>query len=99
MDPITGAAISATAVAVGAYLNAKFSISTDLKQLRYDREWGQRLGQRIAELGDSGSLFGLFDRVDEGVEALWFEGQSWTYGELKNGWFVLCSWETKLMRK
>jgi hypothetical protein len=85
MDPVTGTIVGATALAASAYLNARLSISTDLRQLRYDREWARRLGQRIGELGDTCTLFAMFDRVDEAVEGLWFEGRSWTYGELKRG--------------
>lgn len=85
MDLISGTIVGATALATGAYLNAKFSVGADLKQLRYDREWGRRLGERIQGLGDTCTLFAMFDKVDEGGEALWFEGRSWSYGELKQG--------------
>jgi hypothetical protein len=79
------AMISAATVAAGAYLNAKLAIGTDLRQLRYDREWISRLGRRIQELGDTCTLYAIFDRVDQNLEALWFEGRTWTYGELKSG--------------
>jgi hypothetical protein len=91
MDPITGTLLSATALAAGAYLNAKFAIGTDLKQLRNDREWARRLGERVRDLGDECTFYGMFDRVDVGVEALWFEGRTWTYGELKKGEFLFLS--------
>jgi hypothetical protein len=85
MDPVSGALISAAAaLATGAYLNARFSIGTDLQQLQGDREWVARLIDRIRAMGDTCSLYGIFDRVDPGLEALWFEGRSWSYGELKN---------------
>jgi hypothetical protein len=87
MDPASATIISAATLAAGAYLNAKFGIGEDLQQLKYDREWGQRLGRRISELGDTCTLYQMFDRVDRGIEALWFEGRSWTYGELKKGMF------------
>ena len=76
---------AATALAAGAYLNAKFSIGIDLQQLSYDREWAARLGKRIQALGDTPTLYGIFDMVDPGLDALWFEGTTWTYGELKKG--------------
>lgn len=85
MDVLSSAILGATAVATGAYLNAKFGLGADLKQLRYDREWGRRLGERIGRLGDRCSLFGVFDAVEEESEALWFEGRTWSYGELKSG--------------
>ncbi|RFU28967.1 hypothetical protein B7463_g7362, partial [Scytalidium lignicola] len=80
----TAAAAAAAAVAAGAYINAKLSISTDLKQLRYDRDWAQRFERRIQDLEDSCTTYGLLDRVDLDMDALWFEGRTWTYGQLKN---------------
>ncbi|KAL2872323.1 putative bifunctional fatty acid transporter/acyl-CoA synthetase (FAT1) [Aspergillus lucknowensis] len=83
------AAASALSVAAGAYLNAKFSISTDLATIFNDRAWTNRLGQRISQLGDTPTVYGMLHRVVEveghgAAEALWFEGKSWTYTELKD---------------
>lgn len=85
MDPASGAIIAASALAAGAYLNAKLHLGTDLKQLRWDRLWGKRLGDRIQKAGDTCTLYRMFEVVDESVECLWFEGKSWSYGEMKNG--------------
>ena len=81
------AAITAAALAAGAYLNAKLSIGTDLHQLRRDRAWQNRLGQRIQELGDNCTIYAMFDRVNPNLEALWFEGRTWTYGEIKTSMY------------
>ncbi len=78
---------AAALTAAAAYVNARLSIGRDLKTLRYEKSFGQRLGMKIQELGDTASMFGLFDQVDPKVDALWFEGKTWTYGELKNGRF------------
>ncbi len=85
MDLGTGAVISAAAVAATAYLNAKLSVGLDMQNLRHDRDWGARLGQKIQSLGDTCTIYAMFDSVDPNVEALWFEGRTWTYGELKRG--------------
>jgi hypothetical protein len=77
--------ISAAVLATGAYLNARLGIGLDLKQLSYDREWQIRLGQRLQVLGDTCTLYRIFDIVKPDIEALWFEGRTWTYGQLKNG--------------
>ncbi|TVY14801.1 Very long-chain acyl-CoA synthetase [Lachnellula arida] len=69
--------------AASAYVNAKFSVGIDLVQLRRDREWRSRLERRLLKAGDNCTLFGMFDTVDPGSEALWFEGRTWTYGRLK----------------
>lgn len=80
----SSAVVSAVAaMAAGAYLNAKLGIETDIKQLKADREWLSRLRQRINELGDTCSLYAIFDKVDPDLEALWFEGKGWTYGQVK----------------
>ncbi|KAE9367888.1 acetyl-CoA synthetase-like protein [Stipitochalara longipes BDJ] len=83
MDPVSVVAATSAALAAGAYLNAKWSIGIDLRNLHHDRAWGKRLGAFIAALGDTVTLYHMFAKVDPHVEALWFEGKSWTYGELK----------------
>lgn len=80
---------AAAAVATSAYINAKFSLSIDIQNLRYDRQWVARLQSRIKALGDTCTLFAMFDGVEEGKECLWFEGRGWTYGGLKGGEFFL----------
>ena len=79
------AVISAAALAAGAYLNAKLGISTDLNELALARDFGDRLGRKIQSLGDTCTLYRIFELANEKDEALWFEGRTWTYGELKNG--------------
>lgn len=83
------AVASALTVAAGAYLNAKLAISTDLITICNDRDWTKRLGQRIAELGDTATLYKMLERVVEvqgrgDSEALWFENKTWTYRQLKD---------------
>jgi hypothetical protein len=91
------AAASALSIAAGAYLNAKLSISTDLTTIFNDRAFANRLGQRIAQLGDTNTVYGMLHRVVEverrgSAEALWFEEKSWTYAELKDRTFItLCT--------
>ncbi|TVY42800.1 Fatty acid transporter protein [Lachnellula occidentalis] len=84
IEPATGALVGAAALAAGAYLNAKLGISPDIQQLRHERAWGERFQSRLASLGDSCSTYHMFDRVDPGLEFLWFEGKAWTYGEIKS---------------
>ncbi|PMD21149.1 acetyl-CoA synthetase-like protein [Hyaloscypha hepaticicola] len=83
MDPVTSVVAASAALAAGAYLNAKWSIGTDLKNLQHDRAWGKRLGAFIEALGDTVTLYGMLERVNPHAEALWFEGRTWTYGEIK----------------
>lgn len=90
MDPASATLLAAGAAAAGAYLNAKFGIGADLEGLRNDRAWGATFARRIEELGDTVTLYAMFDRVDPAIEALWFEGRTWTYGELKQGGCFFC---------
>ena len=85
MDVSSTALLSAAALAAGAYLNAKLGISTDLHELTLAREFGERLGNKMQSLGDTPTLYRLFELANENDEALWFEGRTWTYRELKNG--------------
>lgn len=85
MDVSSTAVISAAALAAGAYLNAKLGISTDLNEIAISKEFGERVGKRIQSLGDTCTVYRIFELVDEEKEVLWFEGRTWTYGELKNG--------------
>jgi hypothetical protein len=83
---IGGAALALT---TAAYANAKFGIKADLDSLRDEATFGKRLGQRIAELGDTCTLYGMLKRVIEvnkqgPADALWFENKSWTYDQLKD---------------
>jgi hypothetical protein len=85
MDPVTAVVGASAALAAGAYLNAKLSVGIDVRNLQHDRAWGKRLGAFIEALGDTVTLYHMFARVKPEVEALWFEGNTWTYGELKKG--------------
>ena len=85
MDPVTSVVAASAALAAGAYLNAKWSVGIDLKNLQHDRAWGKRLGAFIEALGDTVTLYGMLERVNPHAEALWFEGRTWTYGEIKKG--------------
>lgn len=85
----TVAMASALTVAAGAYLNAKLSISTDLSTLANDRAFGKRLGERIAQLGESTTIYKMLERVVDvegkgATDALWFEQKTWSYTQLKD---------------
>ncbi|KAI1608178.1 putative bifunctional fatty acid transporter/acyl-CoA synthetase [Exophiala viscosa] len=78
------AVASVAGLASYAYLDAKVGIGADVKQLRHDRSWRRRLDQRIKDLGGDCSLYRLFEQADQAADALWFENQSWTYGQLRD---------------
>ncbi|PLB34192.1 putative bifunctional fatty acid transporter/acyl-CoA synthetase (FAT1) [Aspergillus candidus] len=85
----TVAMASALTAAAGAYLNAKFSISTDLTAIHHDRSWKSRLEQRIGQLGDTPTIYWMLERTIEvdgngAAQAIWFENKTWTYAQLKD---------------
>ena len=89
---------SAISMAAGAYLNAKLSISTDLTTIFNDRAFGRRLGERIAQLGASATIYKMLERVVDvegqgATEALWFEQKTWSYSQLKE-----CAYPTALRK-
>lgn len=89
MSASSMALASGLSLAVGAYLNAKLSISTDLTTMYHDRSTMKRMGQRIMELGDTATIYKILERVVEvqghgSSDALWFEGKTWSYSQLKD---------------
>lgn len=79
---------SGVSLAAGAYLNAKLAISTDLAAMRNDRLAMKRMGQRIGDLGGLTTVYRMLERVVErgsgATDALWFEGRTWSYSQLKD---------------
>lgn len=92
LSDMTGSSVamaSALALTAGAYLNAKLGVSTDIATMLSDRSSVQRLEQRIAQLGDSPTIYKMLERVVDvegcgAIEALWFEHKTWTYSQLKD---------------
>ena|SRR5690349_17348465 len=81
---LAGAAL----LAAGSYVNAKYGIGADIREIGYEKQFTRRLLETYEKLGDSCTLYHVFSKVDPASDALWFEGQTWTYGQLKHG---LCS--------
>jgi len=91
----TMAMASALTVAAGAYLNAKLAISTDLATISNDKAFVKRVGERIAKLDGSATIYKMLERVVEiegqgAADALWFEQKTWSYSQLKNREYLLC---------
>lgn len=91
----TMAMASALSVGAAAYLNAKLAISTDISTIYNDRAFTARLGQRIAQLGDTTTIYKMLERVIEvdghgSSDALWFENKTWTYSQLKDRTYTRC---------
>jgi hypothetical protein len=82
---LTSLATAGGLLAGASYFNACYGIGRDIKQLYDDRRWRKRIKDRIKELGDHVTLYRLTEFCDPDEEALWFEGRSWNYGELRRG--------------
>jgi len=81
--PLASVAAAGGILAGAAYLNARYGISRDLTQLSHDRKWFRRFEARVKELGDYTTLYHMMELCNPQDEALWFEGRSWSYSELK----------------
>ncbi|CAG8136957.1 unnamed protein product [Penicillium salamii] len=85
----TMAMASALSIAAGAYLNAKLAISTDLATISKDKAFVKRVGERIAKLDGSATIYKMLERVVEvegkgTTDAIWFEQNLWSYSKLKD---------------
>ncbi|KAH9218227.1 bifunctional fatty acid transporter and acyl-CoA synthetase [Leptodontidium sp. 2 PMI_412] len=82
--PSTATTLQAAATVLGAgYLNAKLGIGYDIRELKHKIQFGKTLSKRIQEFGDDASLYRMLEKADRHAEALWFEGRTLTWGEVK----------------
>ena len=72
-------------VAGGLYLNGRYNVVRDVRQIRSDRYFRKRLDERCKKLGDQVKLYKMWENADQKAESLWFEGYSWTYAAGKAG--------------
>ncbi|PGH00888.1 hypothetical protein GX51_05552 [Blastomyces parvus] len=70
-----------------SYLNAKFAIGSDLRDIRHGRDFARRKQWRIACAKRTLSLYEILEQsgAGDGDDAIWFEGKTKSYGQLKNG--------------
>lgn len=89
MEPASLAILSSAALAASAYLNAKLSIGVDIEQISWERQFQKLMGEKIRSLGNTLTLYGMLAQVkDMSVDALWFEGRTWSYSELKDSKYL-----------
>ncbi|EER45562.1 long-chain acyl-CoA synthetase [Histoplasma capsulatum H143] len=84
--PHSIASLAALAVAA-SYLNARFAIGCDLRDIRYKRDIARRKQQRIACAKGTHSMYAILQQSgnSDEDEAIWFEGKTMSYGQLKMG--------------
>ncbi len=92
------AATVALTAASALYLDGKYSIGRDVRDILADRRFGKRLAARIKKLGDYATLYRMYQLCDPNAEALWFEGKTWTYAEaLKGKYGDVAEWERDIV--
>lgn len=78
---------ASSALAAGAtYIDAQLAISRDVQQIFRDKRYGKAIGARFQALGNNASAYGHLLLTDPNASALWFEGRTWTWGQVKKGW-------------
>ena len=82
----------AAAVVGGMYLDAKHHIVKDITAWRARRQFNNNIAECARLMGDYCTLYHAIDYVDPKAEALWFEGRSWTYADLKREADRLAQW-------
>jgi hypothetical protein len=86
-------ALPAAAATVGAMcLDAKHHIVKDLGASRATRAFRKSVKDAHDRLGDYCTLYHLIESNDSSAEAFWFEGRSWTYGEVRLETDRLAQW-------
>ncbi|KUJ09443.1 bifunctional fatty acid transporter and acyl-CoA synthetase [Mollisia scopiformis] len=79
----TTVAAAATLFTVGAYLNAKLGIGYDLRRLRHQKEATARIAESYQKFGSDISLYQYLEFADQDADAIWFEGKTINYRDLK----------------
>ncbi|PGH35922.1 hypothetical protein GX50_01247 [[Emmonsia] crescens] len=77
----------AAVTAAASYLNAKFAIGSDLRDIRHGRDFARRKQRRVACAKRTHSLYEILEQsgAKDGDDAVWFEGKTKSYGQLKQG--------------
>ncbi|KAL2375592.1 hypothetical protein RJ035_008389 [Blastomyces gilchristii] len=92
MDAITSHPLASlfAITAVVSYLNAKFAIGSDLRDIRHARDFARRKQRRVACAKRTHSLYEILEQsgAGDGDDAIWFESKTKSYGQLKKGILV-----------
>ena len=97
MDTQAFALAAAAVLAAGSYVNARYGIGTDVKEIRHEKDYARRVLEKQTSLGDTCTIYNVFSRADPTSDALWFEGRTWSYGELKYGAWTLPQYLTLVL--
>ncbi|KAE9979471.1 hypothetical protein BLS_009778 [Venturia inaequalis] len=76
-------AASSALIAGATYIDAQLAITRDVQQIFRDKRYGKAIGNRFQALRNNASAYGHLLLADPSAEALWFEGRTWTWGQVK----------------
>jgi hypothetical protein len=86
-------AVPTVAATVGAmYLDAKHHIVKDINDWRSKRTFQKIVAEGKARLGDYHTLYHCLEGHDQKADAFWFEGRSWTFGDVRREADKLAQW-------
>lgn len=83
--PAKIAAGTAAALLGTAVLDKTYGLSLDVKRILQDKNFRDRYLARAKELGDDTTIYHMLELAKQDAPALWFEGRTWTYTEIKIG--------------
>ena len=86
------AAPVAAAAAGALYLDAKHHIVKDIRDWQSKRAVQNIIAEGAKLMGDYYTLYHCLEFNDIKAEAFWFEGRSWTYGDVKRDADKLAQW-------
>lgn len=81
--PAKIAAGTAAALLGTAVLDKTYGLSLDVKRILQDKNFRDRYLARAKELGDDTTIYHMLELAKQDAPALWFEGRTWTYTEIK----------------
>lgn len=82
--PSAASTLGGVVTILGAgYFNAKLGIGYDVRELKHKIQFGKKLQERAATFGDDASIYRMLEMADSDAEALWFEGRTLSWGEVK----------------
>jgi len=94
--------LPAAAAAVGSmYMDAKHHVLKDISTWNAGRKFRRLLEETAKTFGDYHTLYHALEMNNPRADAFWFEGQTWTFGEVRERadrlaqWFLDCGVKSK----
>jgi hypothetical protein len=93
IDLVQKYALPVTFASLGTmYLDAKHHVTKDINAWRERRRLLRLVDEGFRLLGDYITVYHFIELNDPEVEAFWFEGRSWTFGDVRQEVGKLAQW-------